>query len=435
MRKHIRSIGLAVFALGLLAAASRPAYAGSLVLSVNDAVSKTTDQEFLYQYTVTNQGQSTDLEAFSFLLNVAPDSSLSAISGPPGWDLTYSSGDPVVSWDSPSPVFDLLPGATVQYSFLSPLGPGPQDFIALGSDATATVFGDAQGTVLGPSAVPEPSTLTLSLLGLFVLGALHLRLPRPLSGILKAHTGRFLAPLLLFTGTTFGSPDLARAALAADPSSVSSGDRSPVADGARVVGPDRVKRLLDVAIASIALIVLAPVFAVIAWRVRRDGGPALFRQLRVGKDGRLFWFYKFRSMAVGAETLHASLAGQNDHGPDGVTFKARHDPRVTPVGRILRQTSLDELPQLINVLKGEMSLVGPRPALPSEVARHTAEQRRRLAVLPGMTCFWQVSGRAELPFEQQVRLDLEYIARRSLWLDLTLLLRTIPAVVKGRGAY
>jgi lipopolysaccharide/colanic/teichoic acid biosynthesis glycosyltransferase len=185
----------------------------------------------------------------------------------------------------------------------------------------------------------------------------------------------------------------------------------------------------------LALIALAPVFVLIASIVRYDGGPAFFRQQRVGKGGRTFWFYKFRSMVVDAEARRAGLALWNRHGPDGVTFKLKHDPRVTPVGRFLRRTSLDELPQLWNVLKGDMSLVGPRPALPSEVACYTTGQSRRLAVPPGLTCLWQVCGRAELSFEEQVRLDLEYISRRSLWLDLDLLARTVPAVVGGRGAY
>jgi lipopolysaccharide/colanic/teichoic acid biosynthesis glycosyltransferase len=197
----------------------------------------------------------------------------------------------------------------------------------------------------------------------------------------------------------------------------------------------QVKRAFDVVIAVLALAVLAPVFAMIASIVRCDGGPAFFRQERVGKGGRRFWFYKFRSMAIDAEARRADLALCNHHGPHGVTFKLKHDPRVTPVGRFLRRTSLDELPQLWNVLKGDMSLVGPRPALPSEVACYTTAQSRRLVVLPGLTCLWQVCGRAELSFEEQVRLDLEYIARRSLWLDLDLLARTVPAVVGGRGAY
>ncbi len=195
------------------------------------------------------------------------------------------------------------------------------------------------------------------------------------------------------------------------------------------------KRVLDMTVAGAALVVLSPVFLLIAVLVRRDGGPVFFRQLRVGQGGREFGFYKFRSMVVDAEARRIALAASNDHGHECVTFKMKRDPRVTAVGRFLRRTSLDELPQLWNVLKGDMSLVGPRPAIPTEVAKYTPFQRGRLAVKPGLTGLWQVSGRGDVPFEQQVRLDLDYIARRSIWLDLSLIVRTIPAVLTGRGAY
>ncbi len=196
-----------------------------------------------------------------------------------------------------------------------------------------------------------------------------------------------------------------------------------------------VKRALDLTITTLALVALAPLIAVVACLIKlHDGGPVFFRQRRIGRDGIPFWCYKFRSMVQNAEALRAALAAQNVHGPDGITFKVKRDPRITPIGRLLRKTSLDELPQLINVLRGEMSLVGPRPPLPSEVALYNEWHLQRLAVLPGLTCLWQVSGRAELPFEEQVRLDLEYIARRNLALDLSLLVRTVPAVISGRGA-
>ena len=195
------------------------------------------------------------------------------------------------------------------------------------------------------------------------------------------------------------------------------------------------KRALDVIVAGAALMALSPVFLLIAVLVSRDGGSVFFRQVRVGRGGRAFGFYKFRSMVVDAEAHRLALAARNDHGQECVTFKMRRDPRVTAVGGFLRRTSLDELPQLWNVLKGDMSLVGPRPAIPAEVALYTPAQRGRLAVKPGLTGIWQVSGRAELPFEEQVRLDLDYIARRSIWLDLSLLARTVPAVLTGRGAY
>lgn len=195
------------------------------------------------------------------------------------------------------------------------------------------------------------------------------------------------------------------------------------------------KRGVDLLVSIAALIALAPVLMLTAVLIKlRDGGPIFFIQKRVGKDGRLFDFYKFRSMVVGAERLHADLLAQNDHA-DSVTFKMKRDPRVTWIGRIIRKTSIDEMPQFLNVLKGDMTLVGPRPALPIEVERYSAADRRRLAVTPGLTCFWQVCGRGDLPFEQQVELDVLYIERQSLLLDLQLLARTVPAVLTGRGAY
>jgi len=200
-------------------------------------------------------------------------------------------------------------------------------------------------------------------------------------------------------------------------------------------GTGFVKRLLDLFLAATLLVILTPALVAIAIAVKlSDGGPVLFWQERVGKGGRRFWFPKFRSMCVGGERIHHLMLPQNDHG-DSITFKMRNDPRVTRVGRALRILSLDELPQLLCVLKGEMSLVGPRPPLPSEVARYSAAELRRLEVKPGLTCLWQVSGRSLIPFEQQVALDVEYIERQSLLLDLKLLARTIPAVLSCKGAF
>lgn len=200
-------------------------------------------------------------------------------------------------------------------------------------------------------------------------------------------------------------------------------------------GSDAAKRMLDLVLASASLVLLAPVFVFTACLIKlNDGGPIFFRQKRIGRDRVPFYCYKFRSMVTNAEALRVQLAAENVHGESGITFKVKRDPRITPIGRFIRKTSIDELPQLFNVIRGEMSLVGPRPPLPSEVERYNEQQLQRLTVLPGLTCLWQVSGRAELPFEDQVRLDLEYIARRSMMLDLTLLLKTIPAVVSGRGA-
>lgn len=200
-------------------------------------------------------------------------------------------------------------------------------------------------------------------------------------------------------------------------------------------GSDSLKRVFDFTLSGLGLLVLAPLFVVIGLLIKLDGGPVIFRQKRVGKDGREFWFYKFRSMSVDAEQRRENLIAANQHGHDGITFKMKRDPRVTRVGRVLRKSSLDELPQLWNVLKGDMSLVGPRPAIPAEVARYTSYQSGRLAVAPGLTCLWQIAGRADIPFETQVELDLEYINRRSFWFDLVLMARTLPALISGRGAY
>lgn len=203
-----------------------------------------------------------------------------------------------------------------------------------------------------------------------------------------------------------------------------------------VVGSAKLfKRLLDILLSVFLLIVLSPVMLLIAFLIKlTDGGPVLYVTDRVGKWGKEFRFPKFRSMKIGADKMKESLKAYNEL-KEGVTFKIRRDPRVTWIGGILRKTSLDELPQLWCVLKGEMSLVGPRPPLPEEVALYTIQDRARLDVNPGLTCIWQVSGRSEIPFSTQVKLDREYIESQSFWLDLKLLLKTIPAVILGRGAY
>lgn len=196
-----------------------------------------------------------------------------------------------------------------------------------------------------------------------------------------------------------------------------------------------VKRSVDVAFSAAAIVVLSPLFACIAAAIYAgDHGPVLFWQRRVGLWGREFDFPKFRSMCLDAEARKAALLASNDH-VEGVTFKMRADPRVTPVGRVLRRFSLDELPQLWCVLRGQMSLVGPRPPVPSEVALYSLSDRRRLDAVPGLTCLWQVAGRGEVPFSRQVEMDVDYIRRQSLGEDLRLMLRTIPAVLGGRGAY
>lgn len=196
------------------------------------------------------------------------------------------------------------------------------------------------------------------------------------------------------------------------------------------------KRLIDVIGAGVGLLLAAPLFLIVAIAIRATTpGSALLKQTRVGQNGKTFALYKFRSMYIDAEARRAELEKLNQHGADGVTFKLRRDPRVTPIGRLLRKSSIDELPQLWNILIGDMSLVGPRPPLPAEVAKYRPEERRRLAAKPGLTCLWQVSGRADLPFARQVALDIEYLTRRNVFLDILILLRTIPAVLLARGAY
>jgi exopolysaccharide biosynthesis polyprenyl glycosylphosphotransferase len=203
----------------------------------------------------------------------------------------------------------------------------------------------------------------------------------------------------------------------------------------RLEGGSRiVKELADLVGAALLITLLSPLFALIAIAVKRDSvGPILFRQTRVGRGGREFTIFKFRTMQVDAEVRRRDLVHLNDH--DGVMFKMRDDPRVTRTGRWLRRYSLDELPQLFNVLLGQMSLVGPRPPLPDEVAAYAEDVRRRLAVKPGMTGLWQVSGRSDLPWEEAVRLDLRYVENWSLSLDLVIMLRTLTAVLRSSGAY
>jgi lipopolysaccharide/colanic/teichoic acid biosynthesis glycosyltransferase len=194
------------------------------------------------------------------------------------------------------------------------------------------------------------------------------------------------------------------------------------------------KRLLDVAGAGAGLVALAPLFVIIALAVKLTSrGPTLFAQWRSGLGGRPFKMFKFRTMAVDAEARQAELRPASEQ--DGPAFKLKRDPRVTLIGRLLRKTSIDELPQLWNVLKGEMTLVGPRPLPCDETEACRPWQRRRLAVTPGLTCFWQVEGRSQVSFDDWMRADLRYVRRRSLWTDLRLILRTVPAVLFGRGAH
>jgi exopolysaccharide biosynthesis WecB/TagA/CpsF family protein len=194
------------------------------------------------------------------------------------------------------------------------------------------------------------------------------------------------------------------------------------------------KRTLDLAIALTALVLLGPLFAAICLFITlEDRGPIFFKQTRIGRNGKPFRMWKFRSMCIDAEARRAALLTQSER--DGVCFKMKRDPRITQVGSWLRRMSLDELPQVLNVVRGEMSIVGPRPALPQEVLTYNDRARERLHGLPGLTCTWQVSGRANIPFEQQVELDIDYVRRPSVGRDLWLILRTVPAVLTGRGAY
>ena len=195
-----------------------------------------------------------------------------------------------------------------------------------------------------------------------------------------------------------------------------------------------VKEAFDRVLASAAVLLLAPLFLSMAVAIRLgDRGPALFRQTRVGKDGRPFTVYKFRTMVVDAEARKAELVLLNETG--GVLFKMRKDPRITHAGELLRRWSLDEMPQLINVIRGDMSLVGPRPPLPDEVDRYPDHVRRRLAVKPGITGLWQVNGRSDLSWDESVRLDLRYVENWSLMLDMQILWKTLSAVAGGSGAY
>jgi|LauGreDrversion4_2_1035121.scaffolds.fasta_scaffold349554_1 lipopolysaccharide/colanic/teichoic acid biosynthesis glycosyltransferase len=202
------------------------------------------------------------------------------------------------------------------------------------------------------------------------------------------------------------------------------------------------KRFFDIVLSICALVLLAPVFATIALIVKSDGGPVFFRQTRIGLLGREFKMLKFRSMVVDAEARLKELLAKNEKA-SGVTFKMKDDPRITKVGRFIRKSSLDELPQFWNVLKGEMSLVGPRPPVPREVALYSQADRRRFLVKPGITCLWQVGEREgrlfeigdrnQIDFPEQVALDVRYIESQSVWRDLWILAKTVPAILFGKG--
>jgi len=195
------------------------------------------------------------------------------------------------------------------------------------------------------------------------------------------------------------------------------------------------KRGLDILCSLMGLIMLSILFFLIGLLIKLEDrrGAVFFKQTRIGKDGKAFQMYKFRSMVSNAEELKASLMDKNE--ATGPVFKIKEDPRVTRIGKFIRKTSIDELPQLINVLKGEMSLVGPRPSLPQEVAAYTPYERQRLKIVPGITCYWQVGGRSNLSFSEWVELDLKYIRERSLFIDFKLIVKTFFVLFGSKDAY
>jgi exopolysaccharide biosynthesis polyprenyl glycosylphosphotransferase len=271
------------------------------------------------------------------------------------------------------------------------------------------------------SAVHRSGADTVAVLSSSELDAVTLR--QIAWGLEKTGTGLYVAPALLDVAgprTTIRS---------------TAGLTLLHVDHPELSGPRKViKGLFDRVVAGIALVMLFPVFLALAVSIKvSDKGPALFSQTRVGKNGRLFKIYKFRTMVVDAEQRLAELRARNES--DGLLFKMRHDPRVTSIGAQLRKWSLDELPQLINVFRGEMSLVGPRPPLPSEVELYSNDVRRRLAVKPGMTGMWQVYGRSNLTWEDSVRLDLRYVENWSFALDLHILWKTASAMLQTEDAW
>lgn len=195
-----------------------------------------------------------------------------------------------------------------------------------------------------------------------------------------------------------------------------------------------IKRLIDIVCSFLGVLVLSPLFIIIAIIIKMTSkGPVFFSQKRVGKNGKEFDMYKFRSMVVNAEELKEKLAAKNEM--SGPMFKMKDDPRVTKVGKFIRKTSIDELPQLWNVLKGDMSLVGPRPSLPKEVAQFEDWMYKRLEVKPGLTCYWQVSGRNNIDFEDWMKLDIRYVEERNFWIDIKLIFKTVGVLFGDKNAH
>lgn len=196
---------------------------------------------------------------------------------------------------------------------------------------------------------------------------------------------------------------------------------------------EKIKRFFDICLSAVALVVLSPLLLVIAILIYlEDKGPVIYSQTRIGKDGRAFKLYKFRSMCVDADERLRDLQKLNER--DGPVFKIRDDPRVTKIGKFIRKTCIDELPQLVNIIKGDMSIVGPRPPLPNEVEQYNSYQKQRLLVVPGLTCYWQIQKGEETTFDEWVELDLKYIKERSILLDFRLILLTFKVILSGKGA-
>ncbi|WP_386680761.1 WecB/TagA/CpsF family glycosyltransferase [Loktanella sp. R86503] len=224
---------------------------------------------------------------------------------------------------------------------------------------------------------------------------------------------------------------LARRYLAGNPAFLA---RAGVAALRKGAGAGIMRRALDITVAGFACVALAPVLALTALAIKADSrGPVLFKQTRIGLNGKPFTLYKFRSMTQDAESCRAALLASSDR--DGICFKSKSDPRITKVGKVIRRLSIDELPQILNVLRGDMAIVGPRPALPDEVAAYPARAMGRLSVKQGITGLWQVSGRADIAFDEMIDMDLAYARTRTIMLDLTLIARTFGAVLSGRGAH
>lgn len=196
---------------------------------------------------------------------------------------------------------------------------------------------------------------------------------------------------------------------------------------------EKIKRFFDICLSTAALVVLSPLLLAIAILIYlEDKGPVIYSQTRIGKDGRAFKLYKFRSMCVDADEKLKDLQKLNER--DGPVFKIKNDPRVTKVGKFIRKTCIDELPQLVNIIKGDMSIVGPRPPLPNEVEQYNSYQKQRLLVVPGLTCYWQIQKGEETTFDEWVELDLKYIKERSILLDFRLILLTFKVILSGKGA-